>query len=200
VVPSTQGRGGGATASVPGALRAAMGQQLDLAQLRSGPGLVLYENLAYAPIRAVVPGRVPVNSPRPNRAALGTDLTDTTPLTAAPAPAGTVLWGEAYDREWSASSGGRTLRHERAFGWANGFTSTSRGTVSIGYDAQWQRWAMLGGALVLWILVVWRWRRTRVRPDPVTRTTVSRSRRERTERYDPLTDVLDEDAFWWERV
>ena len=36
--------------SVPGAVRSAMAQQLDLAQLRSSAGIVLYENLAYAPI------------------------------------------------------------------------------------------------------------------------------------------------------
>ena len=65
VVPSTQGQGGGAPTSVPVAVRRTMSQQLDLAQLRSGAGLVLYENLAYVPIAAAVPGRVPVDSPRP---------------------------------------------------------------------------------------------------------------------------------------
>ena len=74
VVPSTQGTDGGATAPVPRALRNAMAEQLDLARLRSNAGIVLYENLAYVPIRAVVPGRVPVDSARPNRAALGADL------------------------------------------------------------------------------------------------------------------------------
>ena len=79
------------------------------------------------------------------------------------------------------------------------YPSNRRGAVSIDYGAQWQRWAMLAGALVLWLLVVRRWRRTRVRPDPAQRAAV-RARRERAERHDPLTDVLDDDAFWWERV
>jgi hypothetical protein len=200
VVPSTQGSDGGASAPVPRAVRAAMAQQLDLAQLRSTAGIVLYENLAYAPIRAAVPGRVPVDSARPNRAALDADLADATPLTSAPTPAGTVLWGEAYDSEWQASRDGTALRHEQAFGWANGFRSNRRGVVSITYGAQWQRWAMLAGALVLWLLVVRRWRRTRVRRDPVQRAATDRQRRERAERYDPLNDVLDEETFWWERV
>jgi len=61
-----------------------------------------------------------------------------------PVSAGTVLWGEAYDAEWGATvTPGASLRHEHAFGWANGFTLARRGTVSIAYGAQWQRWAML---------------------------------------------------------
>src|SRR5262249_17216435 len=152
---------GGAATSVPGAVRTAMGQQLDFAQLRSSAGLVLYQNLAYVPLRASIPGRVPVDSPRPNRAALGADLSAAQPVTPAPARPATVLWGEAYNSEWSASSGDESLRHEKAFGWANGYRLDTRGPVTITYDAQWQRWALLAGALVLWILVVWRWRRTR---------------------------------------
>ena len=200
VVPATQGEGGGAEVPAPVAVRAAMGAQLDLARLRSSAGLVLYENLAYAPIRAVVPGRVPVDSARPNRAALGADLTDAVAIGSAPVKAGTVLWGEAYDSEWGATSGGSSLRHEQAFGWANGFALAKRGTVSISYGAQWQRWATLAGSFVIWLFVVWRWRKTRVRRDPAARAATARRRRERKERYDPLAEVLDEDAFWWERV
>ena len=70
VVPSTQGRDGGAQADAPVALRAApMAQQLDLARLRSSRGLVLYENLAVRtdPRRgaaAGAPGRFPPSQPR----------------------------------------------------------------------------------------------------------------------------------------
>ena len=100
----------------------------------------------------------------------------------------------------TATSHGRSLPHEQAFGWANGFVAERPGTVSIVYGAQWTRWAMLGGALVIWLFVVWRWRRTWVRRDPSERARAARARRERRERYDPLADVIDEDAFWWERV
>ena len=200
VVPSTQGTGGGAAASVPGVVRRALAQQLDLALLRSGAGLVLYENVAYAPISATIPGRVPVDSRDPNRAALTTDLSRAVALTSSPAPAGTALWGESYDAEWGATAGGGALRHERAFGWSNGFVLTRRASVSISYGAQWVRWAMLGGALVLWVLVAWRWRRTRVRRDPAERAAVARTRRERRERLDPLTGVPDDETLWWEKV
>jgi hypothetical protein len=114
--------------------------------------------------------------------------------------AGTVLWGEAFNSEWSATGGSASLRHERAFGWANGFALGRRGSVSIAYGAQWQRWALLAVSLLIWVIVAWRWRRTRVRRDPAARALTAQRRRERKERHDPLTEVLDEDAFWWERV
>ena len=41
-----------------------------------------------------------------------------------------------------------TLRHQESFGWANGFVVDRRAEVSIAFEAQWVRWAMLGGALV----------------------------------------------------
>jgi GT2 family glycosyltransferase len=198
VVPSTQGRGGGAAADVPVALRRAMTQQLDLERLRSSRGLDLYENLAAAPIQAAVPPPpLPNDSRRPNRAALGTDLTRAVPLPSGATTAGTAYWGEAYDAAWKATGNGDALRHQEPFGWANGFVVDRRATVSIAFDAQWVRSAMLGGALVIWLLVIWRWRRTRVRRDPATRAARPRPRRERTR--DPLAE-LDDEAFWWERV
>jgi GT2 family glycosyltransferase len=198
VLPSTQGRDGGAAATVPVATRRAMAQQLDLAQLRTSAGIQLYENTAYAPIRASVPPpRLPVDSRRPNRAALATDLTRAVPL-GSRADAGTVFWGEAYDSEWKATVGGDSLRHQESFGWANGFVVERRTAVTIAYEAQWLRWVMLGGALVIWLVVVWRWRRTRVRRDPSTRAR-ARPRPERRAKPDPLAE-LDDEAFWWERV
>jgi GT2 family glycosyltransferase len=198
-VPSTQGRDGGAGADAPVALRRAMAQQLDLARLRSSRGLVLYENLAFAPVRAAIPPpALPVDSRRPNRAALATDLTRATPLPSTATGRGTAFWGEAFDSEWKATGDGDALRHQEPFGWANGFVVERQSTVSISYDAQWVRWAMLGGALVVWLLVIWRWRRTRAKRDVSSRAT-ARPRRERTSRPDPLAE-FDDEAFWWERV
>ena len=205
VVPSTQGPDGGAATSRPTvALRTAMAQQLDLARLRSSAGLVLYENLAYVPDR--VRCRRPVASRSTRRARTGPRSAPTSPARsrsrrrpAAPAPCCGVRRTTPSGRR---SSGGTSLRHEKAFGWANGYRARHPGPVTITYDAQWQRWALLGGALVIWLLVVWRWRRTRVRRDPVVagdrRAYAGASVAER--RPDPLADVLDDDAFWWERV
>ena len=73
--------------------------------------------------------------------------------------------------------------------------------MTLEYTDQWQRWAFLGGALVIWLFVIWRWRRTRVRKPRRRDVEAARDRRERrSPRPDPLAEVLDEDAFWWERV
>jgi hypothetical protein len=62
---------------------------------------------------------------------------------------------------------------------------------------------MLAGALVIWVFVAWRWRRTRARRDPTTRRAAAerarRNRHDRQDRRDPLAE-LDDEAFWWERV
>jgi hypothetical protein len=186
-------------------LQRSLAQQLDLAHLRSRAGLVLFENLAFAPLGSVVPPpQLPVDSRRPNLAALATDLSSAVPLTSSPTSGvGTVLWGEAYDSEWQATSRGARLEHVRSFGWANGYELDGRGTVSISYSAQWTRWLMLAGALVIWVFVAWRWRRTRARRDPTTRRAAAdrarRNRHDRQDRRDPLAE-LDDEAFWWERV
>ncbi len=63
VLPSTQGTDGGAKAPPGRALRTALAGQLDLARLRSEPGLVLYENLAWIPLQAVVPAEQAADIP-----------------------------------------------------------------------------------------------------------------------------------------
>jgi GT2 family glycosyltransferase len=208
-LPSTQGPGGGSPpVALPGWRRALDGQ-LDLARLKTGRGLVLYENLAWVPLRASLSGRdaaaVPVGRRDPSRAALGADLSAAEPLPAdAAAAPGVVLWGEAYDTAWEATAtGGQgtdgALRHFRAFGWENGYRVTSKGSVALSFADQWQRWAMLGASLVIWLFVLWRWWRTRVR-SVRPRAESIRERREARARRDRLADAVDDDAFWWERV
>jgi hypothetical protein len=201
-VPSTQGTGGGAVAPAPRGLRTALGAQLDLARLRSGSGIDLYENLAWIPLKSVVPAdaaaSIPVGSNDPTRAALGVSV-QARPVGGAAVPAGTLLWGEAYDGHWVASGSGGDLRHVEAFGWSNGYRVPRATGVDLAFDAQWQRWALLAVALLIWCAVAWRWWRTRVRRTRRPRD-VRAAERRREERHDPLTDVLDEDKLWWERV
>jgi GT2 family glycosyltransferase len=203
VLPSSQGTGGGAIAPPPARLRNALGQQLDLARLRSAAGLVLYENLAYVPIRASVTGSeartVPVGKVDPARAALSANLTNAEPVGSDPVPVGRILWGEAFSNDWQATSANVNLRHDKTFDWANGFALPRRGRVSITDTSQWQRWALLGVSLLIWLAVIWRWWRTRARPAWTNRAPAP-ARRARRDRHDPLSDVLAEDAFWWERV
>ena len=200
VLPNGQGKDGGAHARVPAAVRRAVDDQLDLAQLRTDAGVTLYENLAYAPILSVVPddADVPSNSKSPNLAALGTDISGAKPVSGTVDQSGTLLWGEANDSAWEATVG-RTLRNTDAFGWANGYPVARRGSVSLEYTDQWQRWAFLGGMALIWLIVLLRWRATRVRRDPGERA-AARERRRRERDDEPFTGAVDDETFYWERV
>jgi hypothetical protein len=68
-----------------------------------------------------------------------------------------VLWSQAYDGAWSASSNGGSLPHRKAFGWANGYTVPKAGPVSFSYGDQWLRYpavlielVLVAGAFLLW--------------------------------------------------
>jgi hypothetical protein len=203
-LPSTQGPDGGAAPVPLRGWQRALDGQLDLARLRAASGLVLYENLAWIPLRASVPRdsarEIPRGGVDPIHAALATDLTAAVPLApGAAAPAGAVLWSEAFNDDWDASAAGKSLTHFRAFGWENGYQVTRRGAVSISFGAQWQRWALLGVSLLIWLFVAWRWRRTRVRWEPLT-APVERRQRDRGSRDDALSGALDDETYWWERV
>ena len=158
---------------------------------------MLYENLAWAPIRAaVLPPAFP-STGAPNRAALGTDLTRG-PLPSGATPAGTAFWGEAFDAEWKATGDGETLRHERRSGGRTGSVASAGHRVDRVRGAV-ARWAMLGGALVIWLL-----RALAVAPHPGAARSGGASRARRASaasgrRPDPLAE-LDDEAFWWERV
>ncbi|MET0421805.1 MAG: glycosyltransferase family 2 protein [Acidimicrobiia bacterium] len=205
-MPSTQGSGGGVRAAPTPRLRAALDGQLDLARRPTSRGLVLYENLAWIPLRSVVTADakrdVPIGSVAPISAALQTDVSAAvTPINgAAPVAPGLVLWGEAFNGSWEATSGGATLAHRRTFGWSNGYPLDSRGPVSITYTNQWLRWLLLGVSIVIWLFAAWRWWKTRVVRDRTADAAAHRERREREHRPDPLAEVLDDDSYWWERV
>jgi hypothetical protein len=208
-LPDTEGPGSSEPPVRLAGWRRALDAQLDLARLRSRRGLVLYENLAWIPLQAVVPqadaAGVPVGVQDPTRAALGAGTVSAQPVpTSGTVEPGILLWGEAYDREWDATTAaGVNLDHVRTFGWSNGYKVERTSQVDVTFGAQWQRWALLGGALVIWLFVVWRWWRTRTRAPRVTPALAARARRERRERRprrDGLSDAVGEEEFWWERV
>ena len=194
VLPTSQGVDGGARAPASPALRVALANQLDLARLETDGDLVLYENLAWIPLAAVVAAPasddVPTGAVAPVAAALGTDVAgDAKPLSGDVA-GGIVLWGEAYNAAWEATGRDGALRHVRTFGWANGYPVTRpEGSVSLAFTEQWARWAMLGVSLVVWIAVAMWWWRTRA--PRRTFDEAPRERRERAARPDPLAEMLD---------
>jgi GT2 family glycosyltransferase len=211
-LPSTEGSGGSVAQQVLPGWRRALDDQLDLARLRTQPGLVLYENLAWIPLRASVTrpeaATVPLGTHAPVSAALGTDLSAASPLAqGGTAPPGVVLWAEAFDSAWKATmqtrTGDETLVHRRAFGWSNGYRLPTKAAVTVEFTDQWQRWAFLAVALVIWLAVAWWWWRTRVRFadrfPTVSADAGGRRRRERRSR-DSLSEADDDEVFWWERA
>ncbi|HKF92011.1 MAG TPA: glycosyltransferase family 2 protein [Acidimicrobiia bacterium] len=175
--------GPGASAQAPPAgLPAALASQLDLARLEAPSGLALYENTAWIPtpgtVRLADADGVPLGSKNPTGAALRADVGGVTavrgsPSDSAPTGPGLVMWSEAFDGDWSATVGGKTLRHVKPFGWSNGFTASERASVSIGYGDQLRRYGLIAVQvlLVLTFLVVgWRSSATRrARPPRVRR-------------------------------
>jgi GT2 family glycosyltransferase len=163
-VPSRNGPGSETEAAPPAGVTAGLDGQIDLAHLRTDPDVVLYENVAWAATRADVEDGddVPLDSRDPLRAALRTDLAGAEPLAGPvsdsdPAPPGTVLWSEASDGDWKAQSGGETLEHVEPFGLTNGYVLPERGSVSITYEGQGRRYAVLAAQAGLWVLVVVLW-------------------------------------------
>lgn len=165
-IPDRSGPGAETTAP-PGQVLGALGDQLDLARLESTSGLVLYENTAWIPNPATVRPSdrrdVPLRPRNPTDATLRADVAGVrsvpgSPSDSEPTGPGLVLWSEANDPDWSASSAGRDLRHVESFGWANGFEASERASVSIRYDGQPRRYAQILLQVAVWILffaLVW---------------------------------------------
>ncbi|HEY8217174.1 MAG TPA: hypothetical protein VIH82_08570, partial [Acidimicrobiia bacterium] len=201
VVPVRNGPDGTRGRRVP-AVTAALAGQLDLTQLRGEPGLLIYENRAWAPARALTTSDVPSGSVAPLRSAVRTDLARARPVGDKPVAPGTLLLAEAYDGGWTADGGGRTLAHLRAFGWVNGWQHPNLSTVQFAHDGQGARYAALAGELILWLAVIAWWSRGRARARATQREHV---RRERVERAPRATDFAldgelagfdDLDGFW----
>ncbi len=201
-VPSTLGpdedlEARNATVTAP--FRRALSDQLDLVRLRTARGLVVYENLAWIPARAVVPdgsGRVPLHAADPTIAALRSGIEDARPLrTDRRAPEGTVVLAERYDSRWHATTDRGDLRHGRAFGWANGYTLTRPAAVDLGFSGQWLRWVLVGLQLAIWAFAVSRWRRTRGRrPAPAVLEAEEPKRVERMPRESEPPATFDPDS------
>jgi GT2 family glycosyltransferase len=124
----------------------ALTTQLDLTVARRADGIVLYENEAWAPSRAIVDDVAAelaldlAGRDDPIAAATRAELAGAVPVrgaigASAVTDPGTVLFAEQYASGWRAVDRGQVLDHRRAFGWSNAFVATEPGTVAIRYDA-----------------------------------------------------------------
>jgi len=193
---------GGVRGVTPPGVSRALDEQLDLALLGSPPGIVVYENLSWAPARALVPeprsSEIPTGDVDPLRAAAGIDLAGARSIGDAPVPPGTALLAEAFDTGWSATGTGGTLDHQLGFGVTNAFSTTERGEVELAHDGQGRVYLLLAIELALWVAALVWWSRGR-RADARDRheqQRVERSARARRDFLDDLAELGDDVEFW----
>lgn len=161
-VPPRAGASGGAVAKPTPQLKRGLADQLDLSRLESEGGLVLYENDAWAPTPSVLQGAaigaLHPDAADPSRAALRGDLGGARPVQPdEKTRAGAVLLSESYSSDWAANSGGRSLEHVDAFGWANGFQQRTAGSIGFRYTAQWQRDLVALAQVLVWLALAVFW-------------------------------------------
>jgi hypothetical protein len=181
----------------PPGVSAALGNQLDLTRLGSEPGLVLYENLSWAPASAVLPNAdditVPIGDVDPLESTVKTDISSSAPLGGAAIRPGTLLLAEAYDDGWTATADDKPLPHGRAFGFTNSFTLGRRADATVEHTGGSRRTGVLLLQVALWVVAVtwWLWGRSK-QPKVRVRT----DRQERRERRRPFEEIDLGEEFW----
>lgn len=151
----------------PADLQPALDAQVDLKQLTSDSALLVYENAAWAPGRALLGAEAA-------RASTGDGLASVAPvdLTGSrfvlprqrsrgryqgPLQQGDVmLLSEASSRRWELRVDGRRATRREAFGWANAFTAPVSGEATLRHrTSPWRYVAVIVQAL-LWIAAIQR--------------------------------------------
>ena len=158
-----------------------LGQQLDLQEVALNSGITVYRNTAWAPSRALLPRSGSDRSDLLD--AVGEDLSGSRPaLTHEHGPTnaggylgrtGDLLVASAADPGWKLTIDGVPMSRTTAYGYANSFTVTRAGQGHLSYHTTPMRWLELAGQVLVWLLVVWAWRRYR----RVDRSAASAARR-----------------------
>jgi hypothetical protein len=170
----------GAVTSPPADVSMALQDQLDLRQVPSDPSILMYENVAWAPTRAIVPPAVvdATRSTRPESAG-SVELGGADPALqqvhgpqsfSGPLSAGNeVLFAESATSRWTLTAGGKNLTRHVAFGWANSYTVGADGNGALQYETPASRYAGLALEALFCVLagraVVVQRRRRRTVPD-----------------------------------
>ena len=74
-----------------------------------------------------------------------------------------MLWSEAADTGWHARAGGRDLTRSTAFDWTNAFSLPAHASTALHYRAGSLPGLLIDLEIVLWILAIVVWRKTRLR-------------------------------------
>jgi hypothetical protein len=152
--------------AVPDALVQALAAQEDLQSVASDEALVVYQNTAWAPSRAVLPAAAEAASHSGAPAASqDAPLASATPVLpgqgpdrfSGPAPAQSdILVSSTDSARWHLSVGGRTARRRGAFGWAMAFAVPGAGgPASLRYHAPITGRLALALQLALWAVAAW---------------------------------------------
>jgi GT2 family glycosyltransferase len=147
------------------AIADALGRQLDLTLSRVDNYGVVYDNEAWMPMHAVVPpdgASAQYTNSDPQEAAVRSEKDGVVGVnapagrTAAVGP-GTLLWSESANGKWKASSNGKTVARQDAFGWTNAFSLDGNAPVHVHYDGSALTSLARVAAVVLWLAVVALW-------------------------------------------
>jgi len=153
---------GAIDAPAPAALVAMLGEQLDLERIELSPGLIVYRNTAWIPVRASVPVgitsagvddlsdivRIDIEGAAPVLSGSGRDSFS------GPVPGDRDVYLAAGGDGWELSvDGSRTLRAD-AFGWARAFTVDAAGTGELRYDTPAASRLSLVAQVLGWLLVL----------------------------------------------
>jgi len=181
VVPVQLGSGDrvGRILPLPARLDQGLRAQLDLRLLPADPSVVVYENTAWGPGRALwVP---PTDAALPSAGGTGADLSASQPVMTGGGPVrfrgtlpepGTVLFSETPNSAWKLSVGGQGARRSKVFGVANLFRSDRSGPMVLRLNRPWLRWLSLVVDNALWagaLVAVTLLRRRRRLEEPMRR-------------------------------
>jgi GT2 family glycosyltransferase len=163
-VVDRSGPSGGSRVPVPETLVRGLDAQLDLARLHDEGTVRLYENAAWFPVRASVPG-VDVATLRSSHPVEAGSRVELPKVRAAEdgtrvAP-GALLLSETHDARWKATVAGHAVRHVETFGWANGWAVSRAGRVDTHFTGQLVRDLQIALEVLLWIaaaVTLWRLR------------------------------------------
>jgi len=142
----------------------ALAAQLDMKRVDTDPSLIVYENAAWLPGRALLDEagteaiegdardtvRTELRGSRPvlNDAESATSFKGDIP------ESGYVFLSESASERWKLTAGGGTAERQRAFGWANVFGVDEAGSARLRYQTSPVRWLALLIEVLLWAAVV----------------------------------------------
>jgi len=163
VLPQSLLPSGGEPRPTPRALRAALGEQLDLVEVAVNPSVLVFRNTAWAPVRAALPPDIDLDVPNGYlAAAISVDLTGADPVLRTDrgyaryegdVPAGDVYLAAASSAGWHLRVDGRSAERTKALGWANAFT-VGEGRATLSYRTPVIRYLALLLEIVIWVVVV----------------------------------------------